>query len=368
MGRATGGGIHGERMSMTVKTLADQIGATVDGEADRLVVGCAGIEEARADEVSFVANVKYARHLPHTTAAAVIVSRDTAAAGGTTTLLRADDPYYAFRQAVVILHGFRQHPSGVNTRAFVSPQATIGRDCTIMPWAYVEAEAVIGDRTVIYPHCYVGARVRTGKACVLYPSVTVYEDCTLGDRVVLHAGCVIGQDGFGYATHAGEHHKIPHVGSVVIEDDVEMGANCAIDRATVGATRVGKGTKFSDLVAIGHGTRIGRHNMLVGQVGIAGSSETGDYVVMGGQVGVAGHIRIGDQTQIAAKAGVHADIPDGDGRYGGIPAVPWADARRTIMAAIQLPRYVQKIRAMERRIVELERRLEQREAEVDQEP
>ncbi len=352
-------------MSMTLHALAQRIGATVDGDGERDVRGCAGIEEAGPDEVTFVANIKYTRHLATTGAAAVIVGRDTDGEGCATTLLRADDPYFAFREAVVALHGFRKHPDGIDPRAIVSDKATVGRDCTIMPWAYVDDGAVIGDRTVIYPHCYVGVRSRTGEACILYPSVTVYEDCFLGDRVVLHAGCVIGQDGFGYATHAGEHHKIPHVGAVVIEDDVEMGANCAVDRATVGATRVGKGTKFSDLIAIGHGTRIGRHNMLVGQVGIAGSAETGDYVVMGGQVGVAGHIRIGDGTQIAAKAGVRGDIPDGGGQYGGIPATPLADAKRTVMAAMQLPKYVQKIRAMERRIAALEQRLEEREAEIN---
>jgi len=349
-------------MSMTLKDLAGTLGAAIDGEADATceITGCAGIEEAGENEVTFVANVKYIRHLATTRAAAAIVGRDVDRQGCRTVLLRCDDPYYAFRQAIVALHGFRSHPKGVDARAIVDSSAVIGQGCSIMPWAYVGPRAVVGDRSVIYPHCYVGPDARIGCECILYPSVTVYETSELGDRVVLHAGCVIGHDGFGYATHAGEHHKIPHVGKVVIEDDVEMGANCAVDRATVGVTRIGKGTKLSDLVAIGHGARLGRHNMLVGQVGIAGSAETGDYVVMGGQVGVAGHIRIGDQTQIAAKAGVSADIPDQGGQYGGAPAVPFADAKRSMMAIKQLPRYVQKIRAMERRIEELERLEEQR--------
>ena len=221
------------------------------------------------------------------------------------------------------------------------------------PMACVAAGARVGRRCVIYPYCFVGPDAVVGDDCVLFPNVTVYDRCVLGDRVVLHAGCVIGQDGFGYATYEGKHWKIPQTGNVVVEDDVEMGAGCVVDRATVGSTRIGLGTKFSDLVAIGHGAVIGKHNLLVAQVGIAGSSQTGDYVVMGGQVGVAGHLKIGDMARIAAKAGVKDDLP-AHGQYGGQPAQPFGQTKRSLVAVARLPELIQAFRKLQKRVAELE--------------
>ncbi len=343
---------------MTIEQLSQRIGAAVRGDGSRSVTGCAGLEEAGPRDVSFLANRKYTSRLAQTQAGAVILSPDDAQqAPSGCTLLVAADPYFAFREAVVALHGYRQHPEpGVSDLAVVDPAAQIGPGCCIQPLVYIAAGAVIGEGSVIYPHCYVGDGATIGKQCILYPNVTVYDGCVLGDRVVLHSGCVIGQDGFGYATHQGQHHKIPQIGNVVIEDDVEMGAGCAIDRATVGSTRIGKGTKFSDLVAIGHGTEVGPHNLLVAQVGLAGSVKTGQYVAFGGQAGVAGHLEIGDQAQIAAKAGVIDDLP-AKGQYGGQPAMPMAQTKRSVLTLTRLPDLVQDFRQLQKRVAQLEARL-----------
>lgn len=345
---------------MTLNELAGRIGAAVRGEGAKVVGGCAGLEEAGPADVSFLSNRKYASMLATTKAGAVIVSEaDAAQAPEGLSLLVAKDPYFAFRETVIALHGYReQPPAGVSPLAVVDPTAALAPGCCVQPYACIGKNTKIGARTVIYPHCYIGPDTVVGEDCILYPSVTIYDRCVLGNRVTLHAGCVIGQDGFGYATHkiAGEevrHHKIPQVGNVVIEDDVEMGAACTIDRGTLGPTRVGRGSKFSDMVAIGHGTTVGKHNLLVAQVGIAGSAQTGDYVVMGGQVGVAGHLKIGSGVQIAATAGVMSDIAPGE-KVGGQPALPLDQAKRNVLAVMRLPDLLQEFRKLQRRVTELE--------------
>ena len=360
-------------MGLTVSQLATQISAEVRGDGSRLLVGCAPIDEANAEQLTFLSNPKYASSLATTKAGAVVISTgDAAGAPPGLTLLVAKDPYFAFRQAVVALHGFRKPPSpigaagnptpasGVSPLAVIDATATIGKDVAIHPFAVIGPHATIGDRTVIYPHCYVGPHASIGEDCQLFPSVTVYDHCVLGNRVTLHAGCVIGQDGFGYATAKlpGEdtrHHKIPQVGNAVIEDDVEMGAGCTVDRATIGSTRIGKGTKFSDLIAIGHGASIGRHNLFVALVGIAGSTETGDYVVMGGQVGVAGHLTIGAGAQLAAQSGVMTDVPAGE-KYGGQPAMPLNIAKRNYLSLTRLGDMMKEFRELQKRVAELEKK------------
>jgi len=347
-------------MSMTLAQLAQTIEATVRGDQNHTVTSCTGLDDAESQHVSFLANQKYSGKLQDTNAGAVLVSaKDAESAPESLNLLVAADPYYAFRQAIVTLHGYREQPAtGISEQAIVHPTATIGADVCIQPFAYVEGGATIGDRTVIYPHCYVAKDAVIGEDCVLYPNVTVYNKCVLGNRVILHSGCVIGQDGFGYATHQCEgeplrHHKIPQIGNAVIHDDVELGANCAIDRATVGSTTVGAGTKFSDLVTIGHGATIGEHNLLVAQVGIAGSTETGSYVVMGGQVGVGGHLKIGSGVQLAGQAGVVGDLPAGQ-KSGGYPAQPWGTAKRNMLAYTKLADMAKDFKRLQRRVAELE--------------
>ncbi len=354
-------------MNMTVTELAGAIGAVCQGDGEMVVESCAGLDDAGPTQVSFVANRRYVSKIAESRAGVIVVSASDAESLSGRTLLIADDPYFAFRQAMVTLHGFRQHPqAGVSAQAAVDASAVIGQGTCVQAFVTIEPGAKIGKGCVIYSHCYIGRDAVIGDDCQLYPNVTIYDQCVLGDRVTLHAGCVIGQDGFGYATHAlpGEpprHHKIPQVGNVVIEDDVEMGANCAIDRATIGSTRIGRGTKFSDMVTIGHGTTVGQHNLYVAQVGVAGSTTIGNYVVMGGQAGVAGHLKIADQVQLAGQTGVTGDL-NKPGQYGSLPAIEMKRARRSWLAIPRLPEMIGELRTLRKRIGRLEKQIGKDEA------
>ena len=266
-------------MSMTLEQLAERLGAEVVGDGSRVVTGCAGIHEADEHQITFLANPKYVRYLDTTSAAAVLIKPGEASSNDGLVRLECNDPYFAFRNAMVELHGFREHHApmdtdtgGISPSARIHPEAVIGEDTHVHPNATVERGATIGRRCQLYPGAFVGEHAVLGDDCILFPNVVVYDRCRLGDRVTVHANTVIGQDGFGYATHAGAHHKIPQAGNVVIENDVELGAGCAIERATMGETRIGAGTKFADLISIGHGTTIGRHCLLVSLVGVAGSA------------------------------------------------------------------------------------------------
>ncbi len=342
-------------MAMTVAELAAKIGADVRGDGTQTVSRCGGLEEADEHTVSFLANRRYVKRLKDTKAAAIVLSPGDADRAGERTLLVASEPYFAFREAVVTLHGFRNQPkTGVSDLAVIHETVTLGRNCCVQPFAVIEAGASLGSNCTIYPHCVIGPNVTIGDDCIVYPGVVIYDDTVIGNRVTIHANSVIGEDGFGYATEKGVHHKIPQIGNVVIEDDVEIGAGCAIDRATLGSTVIGTGTKFSNLIAIGHGTKVGPHNLFVAQVGIAGSSKTGSHVAIGGQAGVTGHITIGDRTQIAAKTGVVQNIP-ADQQWGGYAAMPLDDMKKVAWEVIHLPGLVEEVAQLQKRIQQLER-------------
>lgn len=337
---------------MPLNELARRIGATLAGDGSLEITGCAAIERAGPDEVTFLANERYARYLKTTGAGAVIVAPGTQCPPGMRQLV-VDDPYYGFRNAMIALHGFRVHPDPFDGgadgagRAGVHSSASIGPGSIVHPYAVVEAEASLGRDCVLYPGAYVGPQARLGEGCVLYPNAVVYDRCVLGDRVTLHANTVIGQDGFGYATHGGAHHKIPQVGIVVVEDDVEMGAGCAIERAAIGETRIGRGSKLADLISIGHGTRIGAHCLLVSLVGVSGSVEVGDFVVLGGQVGVAGHLKIGEGVQAAGRAAIVQNVPAG-ARVAGVPAVDLEQSKRNYLVSRDLAGLARRVRQLEK--------------------
>lgn len=320
-------------MALSLKELAAHIGAEVVGDGDVIVSSANTLEEAQPGQISFLANPKYAQQIETTNASAVIVSPSVKS--DRVALLKTKDPYFAFANAVIKLHGYRAHlHQGIHPRAHVEPTATIG------------------EGTILYPGVYVGPRARIGRDCILFPNVVVYDDCIVGDRVAIHASTSIGQDGFGYATHKAEHHKIPQVGNVIIEDDVEIGANCAVSRAALGSTIIGKGTKIDSLVTIGHGAQIGPHGLLVAQVGVAGSVKIGHHVTIAGQVGTAGHLKIGNNVTIGAKSGVMEDLPD-QGTFIGTPAMPALHARRVYSIFTQLPDLLQRIKQLEQRVEEL---------------
>lgn len=348
-------------MAMTISQLAQRLGVTVIGNGDATITGCAPIDRATSTDITFLANRKYLRFLQTTEAAGVLIDARTDCPQRITRLV-CDDPYFAFRNALIELYGFRRHPTPmdeepaqgadavhVSERAALHPTASIGAGTIIHPCAVVEANVTIGRDCVLYPGVYIGHDSVIGDGCLLHPNVTIYDRCVLGDRVTVHASTVIGHDGFGYATHAGEHLKIPQTGIVVIEDDVELGAGCAIERAAMGETRIGRGTKFADLISIGHGSRIGAHCLFVSLVGISGSVEVGDYVVLGGQVGVTGHLKIGDGVQAAGKTAITGDVPPGK-KIAGIPAIDLDQAKRNALAAQDLYGLVKRVRQLEREI------------------
>lgn len=351
-------------MTMSLSQLADKIGADLKGDPEIQVSGCAPIDQAQANHITFVANAKYQKFLSTTQAGAVIIDSKIDCPDNVPQLV-SDDPYFAFRNAVVALSGYRKHPiptdvdeSGISAQANVHPTATVGKGTIIHPFVVIDQGASIGSGCVLYPGSYVGCETTLGDDCVLFPNVSIYERCTIGNRVSIHSNTSIGQDGFGYATHGGEHHKIPQVGVLIIEDDVEIGSNCAIERATIGETRIGSGTKFGDLIAIGHGTTIGSHCLLVSLVGIAGSVEIGNYVVLAGQVGVSGHIKIGDGVQAAGKTAIVRDVEPGKKIGGGVPAVDFNQAKRNALAGMDLYGWVQKVRKLEKQLEQLKKQIE----------
>ncbi len=331
----------------------------IDGLGDPLLRGVNTLHEAGEGEISFLANAKYRAQLFDTKASAAIVGPDDPAPEKLA-VLRCQDPYGAMAASVLCIHGVRRHPQwGRDPRAEIAASARIGSNPNIGPFVTIDADVVIGDNVILYPGCYIGRGAVIGDDVTLYPNVVIYDGSRVGNRVSLHAGTVVGQDGLGYAQVDGHWMKIPQAGRAVIEDDVEMGACCAIDRATLGETRIGAGTKFSDAVVIGHGTKVGRHGMFVAQVGLAGSVHVGEHVTIGGQVGVAGHLNIGDNVMIGAKSGVWSDIEPNE-RYFGIPAFKWKQFWRQVAAVKELPGLLRKMRQLEKEVEALRARLSSR--------
>jgi UDP-3-O-[3-hydroxymyristoyl] glucosamine N-acyltransferase len=329
----------------TLGELADYIGGRVVGDPNIIVKSASTLGRAEQGDISFLANSKYEKQLRTTKASAVIVGKETS--NTSAPLLVAEDPYYAFMQIMVLLHGHRKHKKvGISPRASISDSAKVGADCNIYDFAVVADNARIGDGCIVYPGVHVGQGVQIGNDCIIYPNVTIYDTCQLGNRVIINANSTIGEDGFAYASHKGVHHKIPQTGIVVIEDDVEIGTCCGIERGTLGDTVIGQGSKLGDLVTIGHGTKIGSHCLLVAQVGIAGSTTLGHHCVVGGQVGIVGHISIGNNVTIAAQAGVINSVPDGKVVLGA-PAIEANQGKRAYSMIQYLPEMRQNLRALQ---------------------
>lgn len=335
-------------MEITISQLAERIGAAVEGDGSRVIRGCAPLETAGADEIAFLANARYLRYLKDTTAAAVILDRATPCPDHVTAV-RCDDAYFGFRNALIELYGFREHPPPLPGSTAVHPEARLGEDVRIHPNVTVERGVTVGDRTVLYPGTYLGEGSVIGSDCILYPNVVIYDRCVVGDRVIMQANAVIGDDGYGFATHAGAHHKIPQTGNVTIGDDVEIGSCTTIGRAALGSTEVGDGTKIADLVAIGHGAKIGKHCLVVSLSGIAGSAELGNYVVLGGQSAVVGHLTVGDGVQAAGRSAIASDIAPGK-RVAGAPAIELDKAKRNALAGSDLYELFRRVRSLERRL------------------
>ena len=335
-------------MERTLKEIAEHVGGRVCGDPTVVVGTVATLERAGPGEISFLVNRKYERLLATTKAGAVIVGE--AVDDLAVPLIVANDPYYALMQTMVLLHGHRRHkPVGISPRASVANSAEIAPDCHIHDFATIADGARIGAGCIIYPCAFIGPDVHLGDGCIVYPNVTIYEGCRIGNRVIINANSTIGVDGFGYATHEGRHHKIPQIGRVVLEDDVEIGSSCGIERGTLDDTVIGEGSKLGDMITIGHGVKIGPHCLLVAQIGIAGSTTLGHHCTVGGQVGIVGHIRIGNNVTIGAQAGVVNSIPDGE-TVMGAPAIDANQARRAYTMLQFLPDMRQDIRSLQNRL------------------
>ena len=335
----------------SLEELAEYVGGRICGDPNVVIKSASTLGRAREGDISFLVNRKYQKQLRATKASAVIVGKETA--DSSVPLLIAEDPYYAFMQIMVLLHGHRKHKKvGISQRASISDSAKVGADCHIHDFAVIADDARIGDGCVIYSGVYIGQGVQIGNDSIIYANTTIYDGCRLGNRVIINANTTIGEDGFGYATYEGVHHKIPQIGGVIIEDDVEVGACCGIERGTLGDTVIGQGSKLGDLVTIGHGTKIGQYCLLVAQVGIAGSTTLGHHCVVGGQVGIVGHINIGHNVTIAAQAGVVNNIEDGQIVLGA-PAIEANQGRRAYSMIQYLPDMRQSIRRLESRIEQI---------------
>lgn len=331
----------------TLSELAAHVGGMVVGNSAVVIHSASTLDKAGPGEITFLSNKKYVLQVKDTRADAVIVAE---AMESRASLIVVEDPYYAFMQIVVLLHGHREHPkTGISPQASVSPTARLGTGCNVHPFAVISENAVIGKNCQIYSGVSIGSNVSIGDDCIFYPNAVIYDNCMVGNRVIIQSNASVGQDGFGFATHKGVHHKIPQIGKVIIEDDAEIGANCAIERGTLDDTVIGKGSKIGDSVAIGHGTKIGPYCLLVPQVGVAGSVTMGHHCVLAGQVGVAGHLKIGNLVKIGAKAGVLGDVPDG-ATIVGTPAIDASKAKRAYSLIEYLPEMKRKIKQLERQL------------------
>ena len=343
---------------MKLREISELIGGELVGDGEVEITGVAGIREAGPGDITFLANPKYRSDLERTRASAVIVGRDVEHCYGKP-FIRVDNPFYGFAR---VLELFAPQPKkltpGVDPLAVLGRNVKLGKGVVIMPFVYIGDDVSIGDNTVIYPFVYIGDEVEIGSDTVIHPNVTIRERCKVGNRVIIHSGARIGTDGFGFAKFKEGHYKIPQIGTVIIEDDVEIGANTTIDRATMtnGATIIKRGTKIDNLVQIAHNVVVGENCLITAQVGIAGSAQIGNWVTFGGQSGAVGHIRIGDNVTVAARAGVTKDIPPNQ-FVSGFPAEPHAKELRRQAAMRKLPEMISTVRELERRVRELEGKL-----------
>ncbi len=342
---------------MTLKEIAQYLGGELHGPEELEITGPGKIETARKGEITFLANLKYKHYLSETAASAIII--DASLQGEKVPLphIVVSDAYVGFVQ---VLRLFDQpqytYLEGISEQAWIAKTAQVASSARIGPFAYIGPGAKIGERTVIYPGVVILKEVIVGEDCIFYPNVSVREFCQIGNRVILQNGCVIGSDGFGFAPHNDQYLKIPQMGNVIIEDDVEIGANTTVDRATVGSTVIKKGTKLDNLVQIAHNVTLGEHTVMAAQSGIAGSTEVGHHVSIGGQVGVAGHIRVADRSMIAAQSGVSKTIKEA-GIFWGTPAIPITQQKRIDVSLRKLPDLIKRVHELEKALVELEKKL-----------
>ena len=342
-------------MEFTAKQIADFVHGRVEGNENAVVSSFSKIEEGKPGAISFLSNPKYTHFLYETKSTIVLVNEDLQLEHEVkATLIRVKNAYESVAQLLQLYESMIPRKKGIDPLAFVSSTAQIGNDCYIGAFAYIGEGVVIGDNTQIYPHVVIEDHACIGSECLLYPNVSIYHDCRIGNRVTIHSGTVIGADGFGFAPGTEGYAKIPQIGIVIIEDDVEIGANTCIDRSTMGQTLIHKGVKLDNMVQIAHNVEVGENTVMSAQVGIAGSTKVGAWCMFGGQVGLAGHLTVGDKTFIGAQSGVPSSLK-GNQSVIGTPAMePKAFFRSTALVH-KLPEMYKQINALQKELEELKK-------------
>lgn len=342
-------------MKFTLKEIAEIVEGELCGDPDVVVTGISGIKEAKTGDITFLANTKYATLLKTTKASAVITSCDSINDQAAKPIIKTANPSLAFAKVVsLVAPNDMAHPKGIHPSAVISDNVQLGKNVAIGPYAILGDKVTIGDNSIIYGGCYIGHHTVIGENCLLYHNVTVRERIEIGNRVIIHSGAVIGSDGFGFATVKGVQEKIPQIGTVLVEDDVEIGSNVTIDRARFDKTIIGAGTKIDNLVQIAHNVVIGKNCIIVAQAGISGSTTLGENVILAGQAGLVGHITVGDNGIIAAQAGVTKSIPPNT-KVSGYPAKPHQTAKRVNACVQMLPQLYKRIKELEKKIELLEK-------------
>ena len=340
-------------MEFTAQQIAELIKGRVEGDKDAKVSSFAKIEEGHEGAISFLSNKKYLHYIYETKSSVVLVDESLALERNVNcTLIRVKSAYEAVAQLLQLYESMKPRKRGISDLAFIDPTATIGEDCYIGPFAYVGPKCVIGDNSIIHPHAALGDNVIVGKNTEIHSNAVIYHDCKVGNRCILHAGCVIGADGFGFAPSENGYDKIPQIGIVTIEDDVEIGANTCVDRSTMGSTFIRNGVKLDNLVQIAHNADIGANTVMSSQVGVAGSTKVGEWCMFGGQVGISGHITIGNKVMLGAQSGVPGSIKDGQ-QLIGTPPMEMRSYFKSQAIFRRLPEMYNEINKLRKEIEEL---------------
>ena len=341
-------------MEFTAKQIAELINGRIEGDENAVVSTFSKIEEGKPGAISFLSNPKYTHFLYETQSSVVLVNEDVKLEKPVNaTLIRVDNAYECVAKLLQLYESMKPQKTGIDPLAFISPKAKIGKDCYIGPFAYIGDDVEIGDHSQIYPHATIFDTAIVGNHCIIYPNVSIYHDCHIGNNVIIHSGSVIGADGFGFAPNADGYDKMPQIGIVTIEDDVEIGANTCIDRSTMGSTYIREGAKLDNLIQVAHNAEVGENTVMAAQVGVAGSTKIGKWCMFGGQVGMAGHISIADHTTVGAQAGITNTVRESGQTIIGSPA--W-DARGFMKSAAifrRLSDMYQNIQKLQKEIEEL---------------
>jgi UDP-3-O-[3-hydroxymyristoyl] glucosamine N-acyltransferase len=341
-------------MQFTAQQIGTLLNGTIDGNPDVTVDRLAKIEEATQGCLSFLANMKYEQYLYQTEASIVIVGQDFQPTEKySSTLIRVPDAYSSFSILLDQYNTLKREKSGIEEPSFIHPTATIGKNVYIGAFAYIGADVKIADNSKIYPQVYIGDNVEIGTNTTIFPGVKVYYDCKIGSNVTIHSSTVIGSDGFGFAPQAdGSYKKVSQIGNVILEDDVEIGSNTSIDRATMGSTVIKKGVKLDNLIQLAHNVEIGENTVIASQTGVSGSTKIADNCIIGGQVGIVGHITIAKGSQIQAKSGISRSIEDEGKKWAGAPATTYNQNMRAQVVINRLPELEKKVEELERKLAE----------------